>query len=303
MSTNSKLESYLTTLNDHLSGISVSDRSEIIMEIKSHVMDTLDKNPQKNLEEVLRDFGSAEVIAKKYLEERGIKTLAPKKSTFGTVVKWAMIASAMVMIILSLCLFTLIRGITPLVDITNDKVSILGGFVHITDDEVRVGNTVIGDNPKYSVSGSIDLGTTTKEVKLKGLNGKFKISPSLDKVLSWKCKVDKKSDTLSANKLGTSVELDVTEFHKMNCNVLLPSKLVASATLSNGKIELSDPKGDFDLDLKNGAIEISPSSGVDYNFDLQVQRGVSDDFESSSKEDAIKIKARLENGKISNTAG
>lgn len=304
MSTNSKLESYLTTLNEHLGAISVSDRSEIIMEIKSHVMDTLDKNPDKNIENVLKDFGSAETIAKKYLDERGIKAQPKKKSTFGTFLKWTMIASASLMILLSLSLFMLIRGITPLVEISDQNVSILGGFVHINDDGVKVGKNFIDIHEQgFALEGNLDAKASLKEIKIKGLDGKFELSEGDAQIINWDCKVDVKNAKILPHVSKSAVELDFTQFKKMDCEITIPSNMMASTKLENGKIEVTDPKGNYDLDLKNGTIDISPSVNAEYNFDLKVQRGVTDPFQSANKKEAFNIKARIENGKISNGAG
>lgn len=293
MSTNSKLESYLTTLNEHLGVISISDRSEIIMEIKSHVMDALEKNPQKNIEDILKDFGSAESIAQKYLDERGIKRPVKHRSTFSTFAKWAFIASASLMIILGLTLLIIVKSLTPFVDVRGDKVSLMGGLIHVDENNFRLGSAVYEISGSYSQAGAQNL-------KVLASNGKIELSTSTANAITWDCNVDQ-VEGIQPVVNGATVELNFSKYKDLDCSIEVPQKIATRAELSNGKIELSEATGNFDLSLQNGNIEISPLPTTPYNFDLQVKRGMLDNFESSKDKNAPTIKARLENGKIQNS--
>ncbi len=293
MSTNSKLESYLTTLNEHLGAISISDRSEIIMEIKSHVMDALEKNPQKNIEDILKDFGSAESIAQKYLDERGIKRPVNHRSPFSTFIKWALIASASLMIILGLTLLIIVKSLTPFVNVSGDKVSLMGGLIHVDDNNFRLGSAVYEISGTYTSSGAQNL-------KVFASNGKIEMSTSADNVLKWNCDVDQVAG-IQPIVSGTTVELNFAKYKDLDCNIEIPQKMDSSIELSNGKLELSETAGNFDLNLQNGQIEISTQSSTPYKYDLQVNQGMLDNFVSSKDKNAFTIKARLQNGKIQNS--
>ncbi|MEZ4816216.1 MAG: DUF1700 domain-containing protein [Bdellovibrionota bacterium] len=299
MSTNSKLESYLTTLNEHLGAISVSDRSEIIMEIKSHVLDASEKSPDKSIEDVLKDFGSAESIAKKYLEERGIKTSTNTRSPFTTFIKWAFIASAGIMLLLGLTLFMIIKSLTPFVSVNGDKVSIMGGLIHVDDNNFRFGHTVYEIDGKYKSS-------KLKDVKILASNGKLEFSASPSNEIIWDCKVDQIKGVQPLSK-ESYVEIDLRKYKELDCEIQIPAQLSSTVTMSNGVIELEEPEGNYDLSLQNGEIKISPLDTYAYNFDLKVNLGSLDKFTSSAAKStgnkkAINIKARLENGKIKNSS-
>lgn len=293
MSTNIKLESYLTTLNEHLGAISVSDRSEIIMEIKSHVLDAIDKHPEKSIEDVLKDFGSAESIAQKYLDQRGIKVPQKTKSPFSTFVKWALIASASLMILLSICLLLLIKSLTPFVEVNGDKVSLMGGLIHVDDKNFRLGHTL------YEIDGAYKT-SNLKEVKITASNGRLELSQSPTDEVTWDCNVDSQ-EPVKPLAGGDRVELDLTKYKEMDCEVSIPTKIASSIIMGNGKINIDEPSAKLDVSLQNGAIEITPAQGVNYNYDLEVRLGMLDKFTSSDAKNAIPVKARLQNGKIQNS--
>src|SRR6187549_1830430 len=83
-----RLESYLTSLERVLRPFPVSDRAEIITEIKSHVLSALERDPQARLDSVLSALGEPETVANRYLLERGLK---PTKTSISPIVKWLII--------------------------------------------------------------------------------------------------------------------------------------------------------------------------------------------------------------------
>ena len=85
MATNPKLENYLLQLDKCLSQIAISERAEIISEIKSHVEDAMENNPERNMSEILGGFGEPEIAANRYLTERGLK---PHKAPKRPILKW-----------------------------------------------------------------------------------------------------------------------------------------------------------------------------------------------------------------------
>jgi len=264
------------------------------MEIKSHVMDALEKNPQKNIEDILKDFGSAESIAQKYLDERGIKRPVSHRSPFSTFLKWALVASASLMIILGLTLLIIVKSLTPFVEVNGDKVSLMGGLIHVDDNNFRLGSAVHEISGSYANAGA-------KNLKVVASNGKIELTTTTDTALRWNCNVDQVAG-IQPIVQGTTVELNFSKYKDLDCNVEIPQKIASVVELSNGKIELSEPAANFDLSLQNGQIEISPQSTTPYKFDLQVKQGMQDNFASSQSKDAFTIKARLQNGKIQNSS-
>jgi uncharacterized membrane protein len=77
MSTDPRLEGYLAKLETVLGPFSASDRAEIIMEIKSHVLAALDRDPNASMDSILAALGEPETVANRYLMERGMKPTKP----------------------------------------------------------------------------------------------------------------------------------------------------------------------------------------------------------------------------------
>src|SRR5689334_74559 len=121
MSTEPKLEAYLNALDKSLVQIPVSDRAEIIMEIKSHILDSQAKAPDISLTSILDSLGEPETVANHYLLERGLKVSKPPKTPM---VKWLTIGFLGTLSILIIFLLLLVWKFTPIisVDDENDRV-------------------------------------------------------------------------------------------------------------------------------------------------------------------------------------
>ena len=83
-----RLENYLTALDSALKPLSISDRADIVTEIKSHVMSALEREPERALDAILAALGEPETVANRYLIERGQK---PSKPSISPAVKWIVI--------------------------------------------------------------------------------------------------------------------------------------------------------------------------------------------------------------------
>lgn len=78
MTNDSRLDDYLTKLERLLMLFSVSDRAEIILEIKSHVHSALARDPNTQMDSILSALGEPEFVANRYLMERGMKPAKPE---------------------------------------------------------------------------------------------------------------------------------------------------------------------------------------------------------------------------------
>lgn len=125
-----RLEQYLTSLERALKPFPVSDRADIITEIKSHVQSTLERNPQASLDSLLSALGAPETVANRYLLERGLTTTKPPISP---VVKWLVIGFLGTLAMLLIFAGFLVTYFTPIlnVDRKKDVVSVMDGIVEI----------------------------------------------------------------------------------------------------------------------------------------------------------------------------
>lgn len=126
----SKLEKYLYRLDKSLGSISVSEKAEIITEIKSHVLEALSREPVQTIDSVLSSLGEPEQVASKYLLEKGLK---PNKAPFHPILKWIIIGFLGTLIILTLFFSVVIWKLHPTLTM-NDNI----GYLDLMDGTLKV---------------------------------------------------------------------------------------------------------------------------------------------------------------------
>src|SRR5579872_5508182 len=121
MTTEPKLEAYLSALEKALGQIPVSDRADIIIEIKSHVLDAQQRNPAYDLDAILSSIGDADSVAKRYLQERGLQPTKPSSSSsmtwLATSIKWLVVGLLGIFAIFVIAVAVLIWRFTPLISV------------------------------------------------------------------------------------------------------------------------------------------------------------------------------------------
>jgi len=139
MTTEPKLEAYLSELDQSLGQIPVSDRADIIIEIKSHVLDAQAKDPAQDVSQILHSMGDPGSVAKRFLQERGLTAVPPAKPSsmqwLSASIKWLVIGFLGFMLIIMLGVALLIWKFSPLmaVDEVNHRVLLAGGLIQIQD--------------------------------------------------------------------------------------------------------------------------------------------------------------------------
>ncbi len=299
MTNDPKLEKYLTSLEKALKPFPVSDRAEIVTEIKSHIISALEKDSQARIDSVLSALGEPETVANRYLLERGLKLAKPPISP---IVKWVIIgfmgAFAMVLIFAGV----VITRFTPLlqVDDSKDKVSILGGLIEIDGQKGSVWiDGSFGDTEQNSFEGSASL-PTDHSIAINFRKGKIDLSNSANSEISWSCKTNKSTNNnFNPSNDKSGINLDFSSFNGINCEVSIPEGSHLSIRGTNGKIEINEPHFDLNTELTNGKIELNPDNEHLYRYSLSVTNGKADTFVSSDNPKAHAISIRLTNGKIS----
>lgn len=301
MMTAPRLEHYLTRLDKALGQIPIGDRSEIITEIKSHVLEAQDKDPNQSLDQVLAAIGEPEQVANRYLLERGIKTVRPSKSP---IVKWLTIGFLGTFGISVILIFGLIWRFTPLlrVDQNTGRVTILGGLIDVDDTEgsVQVGGMNFSANEvNQTFTGKEDIVKQgIREMQIQFSNTKMEISSSSNSQIYWKCKYQGAAGAATSSLKNGILALNLENLAGSKCDIQLPEKIATKIRGSNGKLEIHRPKSNLDIALDNGKIALEPDENHAYHYDLTVRNGSADSFESSSKVDATRINIALVNGLI-----
>jgi hypothetical protein len=281
MTTEPQLESYLARLDKSLGQIPIGARAEIITEIKSHVLEARERQPEKTLGSVLESLGEPETVANRYLLERG---LSPVKAGRSPMVKWLTIGFLGTMGIGCLTTLLLVWKFSPLIQVDegNDRVSILGGMINVA------GGTFQGEKDAAKFSA----------LRIPFSNAKIEISQSTDGKVHWRCKV-MGDDGASATEEGKTFVLDLEHTGGSKCEIEIPAKLKSIVRGDNGKLTIVKPQADVDVEMDNGKISVTPDPTRAYHYDTKVTNGMVHGLKSSDAKDAVRIRLALTNGKIS----
>lgn len=292
-----RLENYLSTLDRSLRSLSVSDRADIVTEIKSHVLSAMERDPNQSIDSVLASLGEPEVVANRYLLERGLK---PGKPPISPIVKWIVIGFLGTMALFLAGLVVLAIYLSPVVKVDSEKqqVHLFGGLVQVDDDDIKVGSQKLTKFGNHSFSGRADKPGRGKTTAISLTNGKLQLITSADGILHWDCRGTENAEN-QINPGSSGDILDLTSHGFVKCEISVPEGASVTISGANGKIGVERPRFNVSAELANGAADIQPIAGVRYEYDLGVTNGKMGSFVSEPNPE-YKIRIRLINGKISN---
>lgn len=298
MNRDPRLERYLSTLESALKPFPVSDRAEIITEIKSHVYSALERDPQASVESVLAALGEPETVANRYLLERNMK---PAKPPISPIVRWMVIGFLGTFAMILLFTGFVISQFSPIVkvDEKSDKVEILGGLVKIDGANERVQIRSILDIKGHEYSGNQGV-KEGERIVVKFANGRVDVATNEEANLEWSCRGGKNGqapEPLSENGVLT---LDLTPMQGVRCDLSVPKGAKFELTGSDGRISITDADFDANVDLARGRISFAAAHEIAFKYDVKVDSGKADEFTSSDHPNARIAKLHLGSGRISN---
>ncbi len=300
MTNDPKLEQFLTALDKNLGQISVGDRADIITEIRAHVLETVERNPDQQVGQILAALGAPEEVANRYLLERGLK---PGKPAKGPVVKWLTVGALGTLALFLTFVVILVWKFSPVVEIdaAKKRVSILGGMVSVdgTEGTLSVANTHVREGKGGIFDGAKDLaGTAVRQVRVPFKNGKLVVRTSVDSQLRWNCKAGGGSGHPTISETDVLVTLDFTETDGMKCDLQVPKLMKLELQGTNGQISFERPEFPTKVDLANGKIRFMPAAHVAYRFQNNVENGRIVGLVSSAAAEALLIELSMVNGLI-----
>jgi hypothetical protein len=297
MNSDPRLERYLTSLEQALKPFPVSDRAEIITEIKSHVLSALERDPQSHLDSILSALGEPETVANRYLLERGMK---PAKTSISPIVKWLVIGFLCTFAMILIFIAFVVAHSSSLVKIDGQKgkIELLGGMIDIDGDHKRV--SITGTDDKGSEFAGVGTVKAGQGIGIKFKTGKVEFVNSDGKDFGWSCSADGPPvKDLSTDSSGNAV-LDLTTLKKIKCKFGIPAGVHVSVDGAEGKMDFDAPQFDLAANLDTGKVTFHPDGDDAYKYDMSVTTGKIDEFESSDKPGAHSIKIHVTTGKIEN---
>lgn len=295
---NTELEIYLAKLAKGLGPISVSEKAEIITEIKSHVMDAMDST-DRPLSEILSGLGEPEQVANRYLLERG---LTPQRAPKHPMVKWLVIGLLGTTSLVLLSGVILLWKFTPLIKVDEEKgqVKILGGLIDIDESAgvVKVAGMVKSDwELEESFSGRKEISSDIKMISMDFSNADLEVKNGVSGEIQYDCKLNGKvKDFLK----DSSLAFNFKETSGAKCIFSVPKDVNLEVNAQNGKFKFDELGNNLVFSGVNGKVKFRPDTVLNYKYQLALVNGKMDHFESSDDLNAYNVKISLMNGKIKN---
>jgi hypothetical protein len=266
-------------------------------------------------------MGTPEAVAARYLAQKGVTY----RATASTPRRWLRVMAVGLAGIFVLSLGSVLFAIwyfSPLlkVDEAKGRVTILGGLIDVNEQtgEVKVGPMHVKadlseeegelemstDDISLNLGGAIKVsgGEDLHDRKVTVLripfnNAKISVSPSQTSRFEWDCKnLTSGAPPVSVN--AGVMTLDLEKVSVAKCAFKIPDGIKTEVHGVNGKIELSQPRADYDVKVTNGKVNINPDPSRVYDFEVKVTNGVHDHFTRSESREALKVKVDVLNGVV-----
>ena len=305
-SQNPQLERYLSTLERVLQPFPVGDRAEIVTEIRSHILSALERDPSQNLKQILGALGEPEVVANRYLIERGLK---PTKPAFHPVLKWIVFGFLGAFALLLIFIGVVIYHFTPLVqmDSSQNSVSLFGGNIQVNSEDSRSFLKDILSHRNHHENKMEGTATLTPGhlIRVEFATGHLELSTSKNNELTWTCtnSAKSKSDSFLPELKDKEIHLDFRKFGTLRCDIVAPVNTKIDVTGLNGRIFMDEPGFSAKVQLTNGRVNVAPDSDLTSNFKVTTDNGKADTFPSSQDKNALQFDIHVLNGNITLSDG
>jgi hypothetical protein len=295
------IEKYLNELDQSLAGLTAGDRAEIVLEIKSHLLEAQAKNGG-SMETAIASMGTPSSVAAKFLAERGLKPKTHYK--LRPFLKWVLILSVGGIFLLVTSLVVLMIQFSPLLKIDGDKktVSILDGWIEIHGGEgtIKIGDTGMArDEQTNRFDGTQPL-KAKETINIALGNGRIHLRTSLDDNFTWSCKVFGRTDQARIEEAKGELKLDLADTSGADCEIGIPRSTKTKVDLKNGKVRLERPLFHAKVEVVNGGIEFIPVPTTPYNITSKVTNGNNQFPVTGKTSDAFQMDFAVTNGFIRN---
>jgi hypothetical protein len=299
MSLDLRIESYLQAIDNALKNMPLSQRAEIILDTKKNILAALEKDKNLSLDQVLTSLGQPEAIASRY----GVRPAVVPRSPF---IKWLVIGFLGTFAIFMTFVGIMVFKFSPFFEVSekNGRIKMFGGTIDFEDAmddwNGKNFNIHIGAEAGKPLEGSRLIGPNeVDKIFIPFRNGKFEVSYNTENKITWNCKINKDADAFSMASVQNRIfTLDLDKVSGVRCAVSLPHSVPATINGKNGDVFVDKALAEIAVQLESGRAVLSPHKNKNYQYDLKVQRGTTDDFESSADPKAIKIKVEIKNGTI-----
>lgn len=298
-------ERYLREIENYLKHLEVSQRLEILEEVKNLLDKNLQDYSDRDEAEILEITGAPLDLANRLMAKRGWRRWKVRSKDSG--LKWIFIGLGAGLLCLGLAVFLIIWSLRPLIKVDEQKqqIEILGGLVDIKTEDTKNFKLPKGwlnqDEGEGKFLGNLDRKVNEDyTIEIRFNNGRFHLEDSGDGPIEWKCRVDGGVNGKNGQVHETidSMTIDLTMAFGSRCDVKLPASAFVRVMGMNGAVDVEGMNNNFDINLVNGRVGFRPHPDVDYQYDLKVSLGRTDDFPAGSDKPDRKVKIEVLNGSI-----
>jgi hypothetical protein len=303
MTVNQELERYLFRLDKALSGIPVSEKAEIVTEIKSHILDAMERNPNQSLSAILASIGEPEQVANKYLLEKG---LTAKKPPRHPIIKWLVVGFLGTLGLIIAFIIFILWYFLPIYSVNKQtgEIAILGGAIKVHDESITIYDfedfaNRVKNNGILSGSATINLASiNTAQILFN--SGNFEIVQTTTQPhVSWSCEHVAMGEKVIAQSVVNNLHMDFSQLVDATCVITIPAVKNLSIEGEGGNITLTRLISNSHTLLNNGNIFITPDPARSYIYQTQTMNGKMDNLISATdKMGAITLDAKVEHGNI-----
>ncbi len=188
-------------------------RSKIVQENHAHILEAKEKFPDKKLDEILNDLGSAQKVANHYRLDHGLKTFKPKRHPFW---KWLTIMTLGSMATFLILIGTLVYKFTPLMKVEDQRVILLGGLIDVngTSGKIKLFDQYQFVENRFTnqFDGAFELTPDMNEIVVNFDSGIINFKTSKSKRASWNCKLQTPPGKDIINVLPHALEINLESY-------------------------------------------------------------------------------------------
>lgn len=296
-----EIKDFLSKTEAYLAVLDVSTRQAQLDEWGETLRRYAEANPGSDSLRIRRLLGGPRGLANVILLRQGQPLKGTKASSTRQVLGWLVLGGTGLFLLLVAFLWW---KFTPLIDVREDRVQMLGGLIDI---DGQLGQVKFGDSFEYSDSqyknlfeGSYEIPTEeVEDLILEFDRGQMELTYTDDNRLSWNCKVTTEPSEGFIRQQKEAVVVSFKHLGGADCSFKLPTRLKHTVNGDAGKVDLIAPANDTFVQLGSGLVTVSPDAEATYRFDVRVGQGQVDaELEKLSQEGGIEIKIDVGTGRV-----
>lgn len=294
------IQDFLNKVEVHLQDMDLPQRQAALDELRSTIHRYLQTMPATDFLRLKRLLGGPRGVANTIRLQKGMPLRGSHARSTRQAVLWVLGTGTFLFVMLVTFLWW---KFTPLINISDERVQILGGLIDIDGQlgQVKMGNSFEYTDPQYKnfFEGNYEIPTEVEDMIVEFDRGQIEVSYTPDSRLSWNCKVTTEPSDGFIRQEKEAVVVSLKNLGGSDCTFKLPARLKHTINGDAGKVVVLAPANDTFIQLGTGLVEITPDSERIYRFDVRVGTGSSDPgFASLSKDDGIEIKVDVGTGRV-----